>query len=74
MSLSATLTSDEIESLKELTHESDEGRALAVAARDFLRRRRLAELKQASGRFDFVDNWRELESAELKAALPVDGV
>ena len=66
------LTQEEIAQLREITQEPDDAHAISLAAREFLRRTRLQELKQASGRVDFVNNWRQLEAAELGQPLPTD--
>ena len=72
MSVTLDLTQEEITQLKDITKEPNDARAVALAAREFLRRSRLQELKQASGRVDFVNNWRQLEAAELGQLLPTD--
>ena len=72
MSVPLDLTQEEIAQLKDITKEPNDAQAVALAAREFLRRSRLQELKQASGRVDFVNNWRQLEAAELGQPLPRD--
>lgn len=72
MSVTLDLTQEEMAQLREVTKKPDDAQAIALASRDFLRRSRLQELKQASGRVDFVNNWRQLEAAELGQPLPTD--
>ncbi len=72
MSVTIDLTSEEIAQIKGITQQADDAQAVSVAAREFLRRTRLQELKQASGKVEFVNNWRLLEAAELGQPLPTD--
>ncbi|MEX2139742.1 MAG: hypothetical protein WD894_10810 [Pirellulales bacterium] len=64
MTIPVELNSEEIRQLKELTKLDNEAAAVSQAARDYVRLRRLRELKSVSGKVDFEDNWRELESLE----------
>lgn len=72
MNLTLDLTPEEIAQLRDITKQADDAQAVSLAAREFLRRTRLQELKQASGKVDFVNNWRLLEAAELGQPLPTD--
>ena len=72
MSVTLDLTQEEIAQLRDITNQADDAQAVSLAAREFLRRSRLQELKQASGKVDFVNNWRLLEAAELGQPLPTD--
>lgn len=65
MSVTVHLNHDEIAQIKEFTRLDDEAEAVSKAAREFLRMVGLRQLKMASGKIDFEDNWRELESLEL---------
>ena len=65
MSITVHLSHDEIAKIKELTRLDDEAEAVSKAAREFLPVASLRQLKTASGKIDFKDNWRELESLEL---------
>ena len=65
MSITVHLNHDEIAQIKELTRLDDEAEAVSKAAREFLRMASLRQLKTATGKIDFEDNWRELESLEL---------
>jgi hypothetical protein len=60
------MPTQEIDALKQLTHRENDGEAIIAAAREFLRLSRLRELKSASGKVEFEDNWQELEGLELK--------
>ena len=72
MSVTLDLTEEEIAQLKDFTKELNDAQTVALAAREFFRRSRLQELKQASGRVDFVNNWRQLEAVELGQPLSTD--
>ncbi|NLX98302.1 MAG: hypothetical protein GXY83_19260 [Rhodopirellula sp.] len=65
MTITIHLNHDEIAQIKELTRLDDEVEAVSKAAREYLRMARLRELKAASGRIDFEENWKDLESLEL---------
>jgi hypothetical protein len=58
------LTAQEIAALKHATQLDDDAAAVARAAREFLRLKGLRELKAASGKVEFDDNWQELEERE----------
>jgi hypothetical protein len=64
MTIPVELNPDEIRQLKELTKADNDAAAVSRAARDYLRLRRLRELKSISGKVDFDENWRELEALE----------
>lgn len=68
MSINIELTPQEIATLKQLTKLDNEADAIAKAAREFVRLRRLHELKAASGKVEFDSNWIELEQLELDEA------
>lgn len=70
MSVTVHLNHDEIAQIKEFTRLDDEAEAVSKAAREFLRMAGLRQLKTASGKIDFEDNWRELESLELSETQP----
>lgn len=65
MNLAITLSNEELSQLRDILAVQDDAEAVSKAARDYLRLVRLRELKSASGRVDFDDNWRELEKVEL---------
>ena len=62
MSISVTLTGEELAQIKQLTKLNSDCEAVERAVREFLRLSRLRELKLISGKVEFEDNWRELES------------
>jgi hypothetical protein len=64
MTIPVELNSDELRQLKELTKLDNDAAAVGQAARDYLRLRRLRELKGVSGKVDFDETWQELESLE----------
>ena len=49
-----------------LTKERNKGKAVSRALEDFIRRRKVEELRALSGKIDLIDNWRELEELELE--------
>lgn len=55
-----------LEELVELTGEKSKSRALNKAAEEYIRRKRIDELRAMLGKIDLVDNWRELEELELE--------
>jgi Arc/MetJ family transcription regulator len=65
VSLKIELTTQEIAALKQATKLDNDAEAVAQAAREFLRHRGLRELKAASGKVEFENNWQELEELEL---------
>ncbi len=71
MSISVELTPDELAQLQQITQLPIAADAVGHAAREFLRLRRLRELKAVCGKVEFEDNWQELESRELnEVAFP----
>jgi len=65
MSITVELTSQEIDQLRQITRLNSDSEAVSKAVREFLRLRRLCELKSVSGRVEFEDNWQALETLEL---------
>jgi len=65
MSQTIHLTSDEVAQIRQLTNLQDDEAAITTAAREFLRLSRLRELKEVSGKLDFVDVSETMESLEL---------
>jgi len=65
MSITVELNNDEIAQMSRLTNQPDSAQAVAQAAREYLRIRRLRELSAMSGRVDYEDNWEQLEALEL---------
>jgi len=64
MTIPVELTAEEVEQIKQLTRQSSDAEAIRQAAIDYLRIRRLQEIKAASGKVDYQENWRELECLE----------
>jgi Arc/MetJ family transcription regulator len=52
--------------VEEITGESSPSKAVNLALKEFVRRRKLNELRQLLGTMNLEDNWRELEHAELE--------
>lgn len=65
MAITINLTEDDLAEIKLFTRLTDPAEAVAKAAREFVRLRQLRELKHASGRVDFIENWQQLEALEL---------
>lgn len=65
MSIKIELPALELALLKKITKLDDDAEAVLRATREFLRISRLRELKTASGKVDFVDDWKNLEELEL---------
>jgi hypothetical protein len=66
MSISVDMSAQEIQTLMELTKADNDAEAVAKAAREFIRLTRLRELKGVAGKFEFTDNWKELEALEMR--------
>jgi hypothetical protein len=60
------LTEEEIAELKTVTKADDVGSAIRTAMTEYIRYVRRMQLKELSGRVEMLDNWRELEAAELR--------
>lgn len=70
MSINIELPAFEIAALKRATNRDCEAEAIIHAAREYLRVQGLSELKTASGKFEFDDNWQQMEQLELEEAGP----
>ena len=70
MSITVQLTNDELAQIRSITKLDDDGEAVGRAAKEFIRLYRLRELKQASGKVEFEENWQTLESLELNESGP----
>jgi hypothetical protein len=64
MSLQVNLPPKVIAALKQITNLENDAEAVERAAGEYLRLSRLRELKNASGRVEFEENWRKLEDLE----------
>jgi hypothetical protein len=65
MSITIEMTPQELAALKQVTKLQNDADAVTQAAREFLRLRRLRELKEVSGKVEVQDNWKELDELEL---------
>jgi hypothetical protein len=72
MSVTVTISDQELAAIRQLTKVDDDAEAIVQAARQFLRSAQLRELKLASGRVDYDANSYELaEELELsELSLP----
>jgi hypothetical protein len=68
MSINIEMAAQDIAALKQITKLENAADAVVQAAREFLRLRRLRELKAISGKVDVADNWQELEFLDLTEA------
>lgn len=61
-----TLDIDEklLEEVLKLTGEKSKSRAVCKAVEEYIRRKRIEELRQMAGTVDLVDNWYELRHME----------
>jgi len=65
MSITVTLSSEELAQIKQITQLDSDAEAVSRAAREFLRLVGLRQLKSVSGQVDYEENWQQLESLEL---------
>jgi len=65
MVTSIELSEQELAELRELTEQNDSTEAIRVAMRDYVRYARRMRLKQLSGQVVMIDNWCQLEKAEI---------
>ena len=59
------LSEQQVAELRELTQQNDSTEAIRVAMRDYIRYARRMRLKRLSGEVAMIDNWRQLEQAEI---------
>ena len=57
---------DLLDAVVETTGERSKTRAVNKALKEYVRRRRVAELREIAGNIDLVNNLRELEALEMK--------
>lgn len=62
-----TLELDEkaLDEVRKLTGEKNKGKAVNLALAEYIRRRKLDDLRKLLGTLELEDNWRELEELEL---------
>ena len=65
MSITVTLSNEELAEIKQITQLDSDSEAVSRAAQEFLRLFRLRQLKSVSGQVEYEENWRQLESLEL---------
>jgi len=64
MSIILDLPGDLLEELRELTAKPEDEMAITEAVFEFIRLKRLQELKSAAGTIDFTEGWREMGEVE----------
>lgn len=57
---------DLLDAVVETTGERSKSKAVNKALEEYVRRKRVAELREIAGNIDLVNNLRELEALELK--------
>ena len=67
MTTTVDLTDQELQELRELTHTQDPAEAVREAMRSYVRYAQRRLLMDLSGRAEMVENWRELEEAEMES-------
>jgi hypothetical protein len=65
MKVTIEMPAEEIAAIRRSTRLEDDAQATVQAAREFVRLRKLHELKSASGKVEFDSQWRQLEDLEL---------
>ena len=55
---------DLLDEVTSLTGEKSKGKAVSKALREYVRRKRIQELRDMAGTIDLVDNWYELRHME----------
>lgn len=55
-----------LEDVAKTTGEKSLSKAVSRALADYVRQRKIDELRKLAGKIDLVDNWRELEELEMK--------
>ena len=60
------LNPDLLNAVVETTGERSKSKAVNKALEDYVRRKRVAELRKIAGNIDLVNNLREIEALELK--------
>jgi Arc/MetJ family transcription regulator len=59
-----------LEDVEKLTGEKSPSKAVNKALSEYVRRRKLQELRDLLGTMDLEDNWREMEQLEMKELRP----
>ena len=57
---------DLLDAVVETTGESSKTKAVSKALEEYVRRKRVAELREMAGKIDLVNNLRDLEALELR--------
>jgi Arc/MetJ family transcription regulator len=55
-----------LKQVEKITGESSASKAVNKVLAEFVRRQSIEELIAMAGKVDWIDNWRELEKAELE--------
>lgn len=65
MSVTVTLSSEELAQIRQLTQIDSDSEAVGQAAREFLRLYQLRQLQTVSGHVEYHDEWKSFVSLEL---------
>ena len=57
---------DLLDAVVEITGERSKTKAVSKALEEYVRRKRVAELREIAGKIDLVNNLRDLEALELR--------
>ena len=66
MRITLNIDPDLLDAVVETTGERSKTRAVNKALEEYVRRRKISELREIAGNIDLVNNLRELEELELK--------
>jgi hypothetical protein len=66
MSINIEVAPQELADIRQYMNCETDALSIQEALRDYVRIRRLRELKLLAGRVEFDDNWQQLEEVELK--------
>lgn len=66
MRVTLEIDEDLVGKVIELTGEKSKGKAVNKALEDYVRRRKIEELRSMLGKIDMVDNLKELEDLEIE--------
>lgn len=64
MSITIDLPTSVLEELKDIANANDEATAVTQAVNEYVRFKRLQELKGISGKVDFSNDWKSLDQAD----------
>lgn len=66
MRITLDVDPNSLEAVVALTKQRNKGRAVGEALEEYVRRKRIEELRAMAGRMEIVDNLEELEELEIR--------